>query len=209
MVEAVGGTLTITDGQTNYLNRTLIEMDWDITNDSFTFGKYEMRAAQPKGDFIWTEFNLICYEKAVDILLMRYKQDAIIEQDFILDYRSGSEHIVETEENLNDFHIYSVEFNETEIIWKIDGTETYRKNISGIFYQNSKFRIELHFNVGGYHIGDPEVNVKPFEETDCPSLIIDYIRYYELNEEEVVESNVTMNTLARDDICKQIKISNE
>ena len=200
--------MTITDGQTNYLNRTLIDADWDITyHDSFNFGKYEIRAAQPKGDFIWTDFKLISYEKEVEIFLMKFKQQAIIEQEFIHGNES-SNRIMDSEVNLNDFRIYSVEFNETEMIWRIDGSETYRKNISGIFDQEPNLRIQLHFGVGGDLFGDPEVNVKPFEETDCPSLIIDYIRYYEFNKEED-KSNVSMNTVTRDDICKQIKLLNE
>ena len=93
-----------------------------------------IRASQPKGDSLWTAMSLVdCYQ---DVLLdiMRYKQSNVVEvviKNKTVTHRKS--YPLPNDVDLNDFHIYSIEWNKTHIIWKFDSNETHSMATNGLF----------------------------------------------------------------------------
>lgn len=71
-----------------------------------------------------------------------------------------------------DFHVFTLEWTPSEIIWIVDGVERAKMTEN---VPNKPINIILNSGVGGYYPGDPD------ETTQFPQYYeIDYFRYYSL-----------------------------
>ena len=63
--------------------------------------------------------------------------------------------------------------------------------------------------MGGHHFENFNKEFIYNGKTDCPSFLIDYIRYYQWTDEEVVAENIEENAIKRNDICFEIMKMNK
>ena len=81
----------------------------------------------------------------------------------------------------NDFHLYSIEWTETEIRFFIDNKQEFivlfEKEIGDYYnpFINKSFKLAIGLEL--------EENNLPPEQDDCSLLIIDYVRVYEISYE--------------------------
>ena len=88
--------------------------------------------------------------------------------------------------NLNDFHIYSLEWNTTRLVWKIDGQQKLKTKLDQIFTNDDnkpfekRFRLVILVGVGGFAPGvkffPDELTLKDVYHWNCSAIIIDYVR---------------------------------
>ena len=76
----------------------------------------------------------------------------------------------------DDFHTYEIEWDETKIIWKLDGTEYHRQDIRNADYNEfrNNFYILLNLAVGGDWPGAPNSTT-----TFPQKMLIDWVRVYQ------------------------------
>lgn len=160
--------------------------------DSFRFqyGRVEARARMPAGRGLWSAFWLLnAYYKQdqpedpeIDIVeaigstpgtanqAYHYLQD-IDGDGFHTDYTS-IESVATITDFSENFHVYSVDWSENEIVWYIDGVET--KRVEGDKVSKEQMYIIANLAVGGAFPGAPDAN------TSFPAgFEIDYIRVYQ------------------------------
>jgi len=157
----------------------------------FTYGKVEIRAKLPQGDGIWPAFWMLgtnitttgwpnCGE--IDVMEHIGKTPDNIYGTLHGPGYSGSSGLgsatISKTSLYNDFHTYTVEWNQEGIKWFFDGTE-YHKVIKKYIDDekwpfDDKFFILINLAVGGYWPGYPS------ETTQFPqSYTIDYVRVYQ------------------------------
>jgi len=99
----------------------------------------------------------------------------------------------------NDFHVYAVEWDSTQIRWYVDGNLYHTVNSStwftnGSTASNAPFDTPFHFimnvAVGGNFPGNPDGNAI-FPQ----NLIIDYVRHYELSSTPTIDGTPAVPTL--------------
>jgi len=75
----------------------------------------------------------------------------------------------------DDFHIFEIEWDATEIIWKVDGTQYFRKDISDPIFNEFRNNFYVIFNIAiGGNLTD-----SPDDSTVFPQYMkIDWIRHY-------------------------------
>ena len=160
--------------------------------DSFRFqyGRVEARARMSADQGLWSAFWLLnAYYKQdqpedpeIDIVeaigstpntanqAYHYLQD-IDGDGFHTDYTS-LESVATVTDFSENFHVYSVDWSENEIVWYIDGVET--KRVEGDNVSNEQMYIIANLAVGGAFPGSPD------STTAFPAgFEIDYIRVYQ------------------------------
>jgi beta-glucanase (GH16 family) len=76
-----------------------------------------------------------------------------------------------------DYHIFSVEWNEDQIKWKVDGAtyhEIKRSYVPGAWVFDHPFYIILNVAVGGGFVGSPDGST-----TFPQSMLVDWVRVYQ------------------------------
>ena len=203
----IEGTLAITvvrqfNSSVNYTSGVI----W--TREQFLPGKIEIKAAQPQGNSIWaliylqnqserpgnqlSYFRINLYKGIPYLITGAQFQDSKnnIDQDFSV---FGS---------LNDFHLYSVEWNESQITWSFDSFPIQTKNLSWLdLGEVQKFDLNIAVGVGGRLFNYQNVMS---DNWYCPSLIIDYVRYYRWTDQEIQPNKTDFTNLSRDEICNRI-----
>jgi beta-glucanase (GH16 family) len=119
--------------------------------------------------------------------------------------------------NLNDFHTYSIEWNESEIKWFFDDINHLTININrylGSMYSrvgepfDKRFRLLIHLGVGA-HVGNyfffPNqiLSLEDVINWKCSVLIIDYVRIYKWEIGSQI-LNTSSNKISVDKICKEV-----
>ena len=79
---------------------------------------------------------------------------------------------------LNEFHNYSVEFNDTMLVWKFDDQEIDAVDIASSNITNLNFSIWLSINVGGVLFYAPSLSLNDAYNWECSLMIIDYVKVY-------------------------------
>ncbi len=155
---------------------------------SFTYGKVEAKIKIPKGQGLWPAFWMlganigsVYWPNCGEIDIMEH-----INTDNVcygtMHWNSGNGHVSyglnTTVSNISDWHIYTVEWTTTDIIWLVDGFQYCNGNITnninntGAFHQ--PFFILLNMAVGGSWPGSPD------SSTPFPAQYqIDYVRVYQ------------------------------
>lgn len=168
--------------------RTMNKGDW-------VYGKIEVRAKLPEGQGIWPAIWMLPTDNTyggwaasgeIDIVeLVGHEPQKIYGSihyggEWPNNTHSTDEYSSVEGKLTDDFHIFSIEWEEGEIRWYIDGEEYARKsswNSEGHSFPapfNQRFHLLLNIAVGGNWPGNPD------ETTVFPQqMLIDYVRVYE------------------------------
>lgn len=175
------------------------------TDGHWTYGKFEIRAKLPKGDFLWpaiwmlptdNEYGGWAASGEIDIMEFRGQDRDSISHSIRFGgvwpnqkYKSSGviKHDVDFTE---DFHVFGFEWTNDDLIWSIDGKETYRETLHqsfGDYGANGKpfdkrFHLIINLAVAGdffdsekYGTFDPERDGATWTQP----FIIDYVRVYQ------------------------------
>ena len=173
---------------------------WIKTAKDFTYGRIDIRAALPVGKMLSTWFKLVPTKfKKIDgtvrnqIIVFQNAQNNWVQYGVKLGKRiDGNLENYLTNGALHEFHTYSVEWNETDLIWEFDGIQTNWINLTGInTFLNNPVILLYYLRVGGNPFRNGVLTLEDVIEWDCSLLTIDYIRYYQWTDEEEVHSNQT------------------
>ncbi len=221
----IDGTLAITVIREKYLNKEYTSAKI-TTREGFTYGRFEIRAALPKGKILRPAMSMIAEEydgwaKNGQINIMTNIQDsklgAGIHYSIPAQYEFNTSGDFSTLSNLNHFHTYSIEWNETEIKWFFDDINRLTININRTLSSSysrvgepfdKRFRLLIHLGVGG---GDGNKDFFPNQVLSledvinwkCSLLIIDYVRIYKWkNGYQILNSS--SNDVSVDKICEKV-----
>ncbi len=219
----IDGTLAITVIREKYLNKEYTSAKI-TTREGFTYGRFEIRAALPKGKMlrpamVMIPMNICCWAKNGQINIMINTQDnelgAGIHYGIPVKFEYNNH--FSPLSNLNSFHTYSIEWNKFEIKWFFDDinhlTININRRLGPLYTRNSehfdkRFRLLIHLGIGG---GDGKILFFPNQilsledviNWKCSLLIIDYVRIYKWeNGSQILNS--TSNKVSVDKICKEV-----
>jgi hypothetical protein len=220
------GTLAITVIREKHLDKEYTSARI-TTRKGFTYGRFEIRAALPKGKilrpaFFMTPETFDGWAKNGGIDIMANNQDSKLGAGIhyswdppVFEYNISGD--FSTLSNLNHFHTYGIEWNEFEIKWFFDYINSLTININRTLSSkynrvgepfNKPFRLVIHLGVGG-HAGDnvffPNqiLSLEDVINWKCSLLIIDYVRIYKWeNGSQILNSS--SNKVSVDKICEEI-----
>lgn len=166
---------------------------------NFKYGKVQARIKVPYGQGIWPAFwmlgsnikennpnGTVNWPYCGEIDIMEKVGGGIKEKElhgtihFWEDSKNKWTYIggkTTTTNNLaDDFHVYEVEWDPEKIIWKLDGIEYHRQNITSSDYDEfrNEFYILLNVAVGGDWPGAPNSTT-----TFPQKMLIDWVRVYQ------------------------------
>ena len=166
-----------------------------ITRDKgdWRYGKIEVRAKLPQGEGIWPAIWMLPTEEVyggwpksgeIDIMEMVGHEPETIHGTVHYGPDSPNNEYVENPFSLDegifadDFHTFSIEWEEDQIKWFVEGNEFYSVTPDDLephpYPFNEEFHLILNLAVGGNWPGNPD------ETTEFPqSLIVDYVRVYQ------------------------------
>jgi beta-glucanase (GH16 family) len=222
----IDGTLAITVIKEKYLNKEYTSAKI-TTRERFTYGRFEIRTALPKGKMLRPAFFMQAeifdgWAKNGQIDIMTNIQNNILAAGIHYglnpaQYEFNRSGDFSTLSNLNDFHTYSIEWNESQIKWFFDDINHLSININRSLNSeysrvsepfDKRFKLVIHLGVGG---GDGNNIFFPNEilsledviNWNCSLLIIDYVRIYKWeNGSQILNSS--SNNVSVDEICKEV-----
>ena len=114
-----------------------------------------------------------------------------------------------------NFHTYVMEWTESEIKWYFDDNHLLTVNIpqqltKNVDIFNITLRLVISLGVGGNDFFPGQVLLE--EEANnwgCPLLILDYIKFYELSDEQDIFEITKPNLINKDGICKKFTRNNK
>ena len=198
------------------------------TNRKFTYGKFEIRAALPKGKMLRPNIELIPgngnqWPRTGWINIASNNQTQAVNTDIHFQRDSRTylvENVFNVEENLNDFNVYGFDWTESELKWLFNGRVLRTFNITKELENNynpfsQPFYLRIYLGVGGI-LQDEEffpgqtLFESDSEKWNCSSFIIDYVRIYQ---DQLEESNLTIpvehNNASSSEICDNIMLENQ
>jgi len=200
------GTLAITAIYEKHLNKDYTSGKI-ITKQGFTYGRFEIRAALPKGKMLRPAIFMIPVTSSPDrarngqIDIMANIQNQNLASGFhrnVPPIYSGQEFT--TNATLNEFHTYSIEWNKLAIRWFFDDINHLTLSIdeiSGTIYTkrgqpfDQPFRLVIHLGVGSFFFKLQILTEEDVKNWESPRLIIDYVRIYSLvNQNNVNQTEV-------------------
>jgi beta-glucanase (GH16 family) len=140
------------------------------------YGRFEIRCKMPRGQGFWPAFWLLAEDwnsAEIDVFEVIGREPNVINMN--VHWQDGG-HQQEPGryegrvDYADDFHIFAVEWDPSEIVWYVDGEERHR--VKGRS-PKGKMHMIANLAVGGDWPGPPD-NTTPFPS----SLAIDYIRAY-------------------------------
>jgi hypothetical protein len=191
-----GGFLTITAKQesfsgSNYTSSRLITKG----KKEFQYGTIEIRAKLPKGQGIWPalwmlggNISSVGWPKCGEIDIMEMIGGANNRDKTVygtLHWDEGGNHACTCDKPgytlpsgifNDDFHVFKITWDQTDIKWFVDGTQFNQINItpSGLSEFHAKHFFIVNLAVGGNWPGSPDGTT-----TFPQQLIVDYIRVYQ------------------------------
>ena len=212
-IRLIDGTLSLVAIYEKRLNKNYTSA-WIKTAKEFSYGRIDIRAALPVAKMLGPWIKLVPSKfKNKDggvknqVIVFSGDQSNSIKYGVSLGKKiNGNVEDHLTEGALNEFHTYSVEWNETDLIWKFDGIQTNRINLTGInTFLNTPVILSIYLRVGGSTFRNGVLTPEDVYDWDCSLLTIDYIRYYQRNNEEEVHSNqIELRERADVGFCKNI-----
>ena len=217
-LQLTNGTLAITAIHEKLLNKEYTSARI-TTREGFTYGRFEIRAALPKGKMLRPAFFMIPekldgWAKNGQIDIMDNNQDnklgARIHFSVPAQIESNRSGDFSTLSNLNDFHTYIIEWNESEIKWFFDDINSFtiniNRNLGPSYAQNGepfdkRFRLLIHLGVGGgdgnnWFFPNEFLSLENVINWKCSLLIIDYMRIYKWdNGSQILNSKSSSNFL--------------
>jgi hypothetical protein len=191
------------------------------TKQYFTYGRFEIRAALPKGKMLgpfigFIPTNVSGWARNGRIEVMNYFQNNELQAGLV--YNDPYIYEVDkysTNSNLNDFHTYSIEWDKFQIKWFFDETEILTINISrnlGSIYSrkgepfDQPFRLTIHLDinkfVGPFFPHRPSV-LDDVMDWKCSLFIIDYVRIYNWVD-RYENSSISSYDISADKICEAV-----
>lgn len=180
------GVLKITARSEEYLGSNYTSSRLKTNqNFDFTYGKIEVRAKLPTGGGTWPAAWMLgsdyqtntwpaCGE--IDILEHVGNQQDVIFSTLHFPGNSGGNGVTESQ-NLpgasEEFHVYSADWNASQITFSIDGNVYHTFNNNSNLPFNSDFFIIVNVAMGGNFGGNIDPNF------DASTLEVDYIRVYQ------------------------------
>ena len=191
----IGGSAT---GRGNYTSARMISQD----KYSFQYGLVVARMKSPYGAGVWPaiwmlgqSFRAVGWPRSgeIDIFEMFGQDESSYRQasgamhwfsttevprgcnSFQTDQRACSGKKTHTERLANNFHNYSLEWNENELIWRFDGEVFQIRDITDSEldeFRAGEFFLLLNVAVGGNPVANPDISVFP------QTMEIDWIRVY-------------------------------
>lgn len=163
-----------------------------LNKGDFKFGRMEARIRMDNTPGLWHAFWMLpsspnaSWPVTGEIDIMEYVGNAPTE---LLNYihfadQQGNHRYRGVETNLltaaSDFHVYAIEWDETEIVWFIDDMQTYRvtrtdEDLVHVWPFDAKFHLLLNTAVGGNLGGN--INVQAM--TLPRFMEVDYVRVYQ------------------------------
>ncbi len=163
------------------------------------YGKFEIRARMPKGQGIWpaiwmlpTDLQYGGWPKSGEIDIMEYLGHDTktvygtlhYGNDYPINTHSGTHFTISSGDDFyDDFHIFTIEWEETEIRWYVDGvlyqtqTQWFTPNSDYPAPFDRRFHLLLNVAVGGNWPGYPDGT------TQFPQrMYVDYVRVYQWEE---------------------------
>lgn len=176
------------------------------TTVEMAFDRIDIRAAQPLGSHLHTSMfayndqsvqtkRMKHYEHNFFVIdLNDYRQDvgwieigSHIQRPIIMHGihqqkfdKTNADHVYREAEvdDLNDFHIYSLHWNQSLAQFSFDHNHT-EPFSNHLHRTNTKFQIVLMIGVGGTHFHEPMPETFSHLNWLCPALIVDYIRVFD------------------------------
>jgi hypothetical protein len=132
-------------------------------------------------------------------------------------YQSNRSGDFSTPSNLNDFHTYSIEWNESEIKWFFDEINHLTININQTLSSKysrvgepfgKSFKLAIDVGVGGangenIYFPNQNLTLEDVINWECSLLIIDYFRIYKWENGSQI-FNSSSNNVSVDKICRQV-----
>lgn len=167
--------------------RTKEKGDWQ-------FGRIEILAKLPEGQGIWPAVWMLPTDEIfggwpksgeIDIMELVGHQPSTIHgtvhfgPDWPNNQFKGNSYSLSNEKFSDDFHLFSIEWEQNKITWYVDGNEFYSVTPATLqphqYPFNARFHLIMNLAVGGIWPGNPD------STTEFPqSLVVDYIRVYQL-----------------------------
>ncbi|MEX0904288.1 MAG: glycoside hydrolase family 16 protein [Balneolaceae bacterium] len=176
---------------------TSARISTDSTRIGWEKGRFEARIKMPAGQGLWPAFWLMPirdkgWPRSGEIDIMEYRgNEPSVTTGAVHFWQAGCDespwecrrYLTDSytlpEGSLgNDFHLYSLEWTDNELIWFLDETEFHRVAFEEIEAEfepfTGPFYIILNLAVGGNFLPDPD------ESTEFPqALVVDYVRVYQ------------------------------
>ena len=166
--------------------RTLNKGDWQ-------YGRLEIRAKLPEAQGIWPAVWMLPTDELfggwpksgeIDIMEMVGHEPETIHgtvhygPDWPNNQYTGAPYTLEEGKFSDDFHVFSIEWEQNEIKWFVDGEHFFTVTPSDLsphqYPFNARFHMLINLAVGGNWPGSPD------DTTEFPQkLIVDYVRVYQ------------------------------
>jgi beta-glucanase (GH16 family) len=167
--------------------RTILKGDWQ-------FGRIEVKAKLPKGQGIWPAIWMLPTDEVfggwpnsgeIDIMeLVGHEPETVhgtvhYGPDWPNNRHPGGFYTLDEGTFADDFHLFSIEWEQNEIRWFVNGELYFRITPEDLqphpYPFNARFHLLINLAVGGNWPGSPD------DTTEFPqSLILDYVRVYQL-----------------------------
>jgi len=197
-VSVANGILTMTAVRENVGNSAFTASKMlTLGLHAWKYGKYEARMRMPLGRGLWPAFWMLStnnqWPTTGEIDIMEYRGDRPKQTDGTLHYglpwpnnRYDGSAYTHSQNLSDDFHTYTVEWDENQIKWYFDNilfkTETKNpnslnpaSNSTNVWPWNTEFYIILNLAVGGGYAGNPTASQV---ELTKPTFEVDYVRVY-------------------------------
>ena len=221
-LELIDGVLAITALQESYLGRSFtsatINSKW-----SFLYGRIDLRAALPKGNLLKTAILLLPEKNDYGRDRVNGEIEIVADVQRESYYSRASYHgafgAMKTYPSLDEFQEYSLEWNETQITWSLNGSVRRIFDLDRIidpsYYDrkgqpfDKKFYLAMRLQVFKFETDELLIDEKYHETWKCPSLLIDYVRLYQQDNsdskfsEEVASSDKAPRK-TKEDICNKV-----
>ena len=97
--------------------------------------------------------------------------------------------------NLDQFHTYSFEWNETALIWRFDNHIKGQVNVTNVnTFLNDPVTLFFYLRVGGHPFPNAVLPLDDIIEWTCSAFILDYVRYYQWFDDIPDQSIALVNT---------------
>ncbi|CAG2168124.1 unnamed protein product [Oppiella nova] len=203
------------------------------TTKSWTYGRFEIRAALPNGKMLRPDFNMIpaagqtkwALDGQIDVMANIQDSSLHAGAHYGLSHNGGQNAYTGAKYNavsvnLQNFHTYAVEWNETHIQWffdhnKYSGDLDINKTLTTDYTKKGQpfdkaFKLTLSLSVGGdavYLFPGMTLTESDYMSWKCSAIIIDYVRVYEWVDNHTVHwghiSSVGDRTSSAD-ICESV-----
>lgn len=166
--------------------RTINKGDWK-------FGKIEVMAKLPEGQGIWPAIWMLPTEEVfggwpksgeIDIMELVGHQPSTVHgtvhfgKDWPENRQKSASYSLQDEKFPDNFHLFSIEWEEDEIRWYVDGEQFHTiqpEDLDPETYPfNEEFHLILNLAIGGNWPGNPDSSTR-FPQ----SLVVDYVRVFE------------------------------